>query len=226
MLLSGTVRLNRRTAVVSKIRTYSTDNDLVQERRKLIVERSIGVFLEKGFEKSTMRDLGKACGMTAGALYHYIGSKKDILHLISISNPLGAGFLKEHLAKLGKVSRKTALRECFSLFCQQREMIRDYLMFLERVLYKFSPEDLQIMAKSKMDVYDFFEQLITEGIETGEFQVRNPKLVVNNIMVYGYDWATRSFSIRQHVTLEEYADEQFRMLFEPAIIETPEGSGL
>ena len=64
------------------IRTRSNDEKLVQEKRHLIARRAIELFAEKGFKATTMRELAQACGMAQGAVYHYIGTKDDILHLI------------------------------------------------------------------------------------------------------------------------------------------------
>jgi len=206
--------------LVNKVRTYSTDPQLVIERRKLITERSLKIFLEKGFEKSTLRDLGAACNMTPGALYHYIGSKEDILRLISSKYSLNASVIKKQLARLGNTSRKKALLECFTLFCQQQEFVKDYNILFERMGHHFSPHDRQIMGKYKLAVKDLFEGLIAEGIETGEFHAKKTRLVVYNMLMYGYNWSNRSWFLTDHYTLEEYVNEQFRALFEPSMVET------
>jgi AcrR family transcriptional regulator len=40
------------------------------------------VFTKKGYDRTNMRELAKACEMSAGTLYHYFGSKEEILYSI------------------------------------------------------------------------------------------------------------------------------------------------
>jgi AcrR family transcriptional regulator len=55
---------------------------LTEERQARIAECALGVFVEKGFHASTIRDIAAACDMSMGQLYHYISSKDDVLFLV------------------------------------------------------------------------------------------------------------------------------------------------
>lgn len=50
-----------------------------QLRRRLILDRSAEVFAAKGVTATTIRELGAACGVQSGALYHYFPSKEAIV---------------------------------------------------------------------------------------------------------------------------------------------------
>ena len=84
----------------TEIRTYSNDKELVGQRRYYIAEQAVKVFQDKGYERTTMRDIGKACGMAPGSLYHYIGAKDDILHLICVRFAPGADEYRRYLSTL------------------------------------------------------------------------------------------------------------------------------
>ena len=58
------------------------DGTLVAERREHIVRAAIEVFLEKGFNAATTRDVCVKAGITQGTLYNYVRSKEDILYLV------------------------------------------------------------------------------------------------------------------------------------------------
>ena len=64
---------------VKKVRTRSPDTALVAKRRREIVLVSAAVFMKKGYDRTNVRELSSALGMTKGGLYHYIGSKDDML---------------------------------------------------------------------------------------------------------------------------------------------------
>jgi AcrR family transcriptional regulator len=60
----------------------AADPELTETRQRQIVEGASRVLFEKGFGKTSIRDIAGACGMSMGQLYHYISSKDDILYLM------------------------------------------------------------------------------------------------------------------------------------------------
>ena len=51
-------------------------------RREEVIETCAGVFAERGYQATTVQDLVRATGLAAGGLYHYIGSKQELLFRI------------------------------------------------------------------------------------------------------------------------------------------------
>src|SRR5205823_385749 len=47
-----------------------------------IEDASLGLFFERGFKSTTMREIAVACGITAGALYNHFPSKDQLLYSI------------------------------------------------------------------------------------------------------------------------------------------------
>jgi len=60
----------------------SGDRELTHRKQQQIVEEASQVLFEKGFSRTSIRDIATACGMSMGQLYHYISSKDDILFLM------------------------------------------------------------------------------------------------------------------------------------------------
>ncbi len=58
------------------------DRELTERKQRQIVDGASKVLLEKGFGKTSIRDIAAAAGMSMGQLYHYISSKDDILYLM------------------------------------------------------------------------------------------------------------------------------------------------
>jgi TetR/AcrR family transcriptional regulator, cholesterol catabolism regulator len=74
-------RMQQRVAKDS-LRGGPADRELTDMKQRLIVEGASKVLFEKGFGKTSIRDIASACGMSMGQLYHYISSKDDILYLM------------------------------------------------------------------------------------------------------------------------------------------------
>ncbi len=64
------------------VKSASKDPELVRQRRHELIEAAVQVFKEKGFHETTVRDIGRAAGMTQGTIYNYVASKDDILYLV------------------------------------------------------------------------------------------------------------------------------------------------
>jgi len=47
-----------------------------------ILDHATKIFCEKGYERASMRDLARACGMSLAGLYYYFDSKERLLYLI------------------------------------------------------------------------------------------------------------------------------------------------
>jgi len=48
------------------------------KRRQAILESALGVFVQKGYMRTTVKDLAKAAGISSGLMYHYFESKEHL----------------------------------------------------------------------------------------------------------------------------------------------------
>ncbi|MCY1262332.1 HTH-type transcriptional repressor KstR2 [compost metagenome] len=58
--------------------------DDYDEKKRLILERAAALFAAKGFGNATMIDIAQACGASKSRLYHYFGSKEEVLFGIAM----------------------------------------------------------------------------------------------------------------------------------------------
>src|SRR5258708_8894707 len=78
--------MNRTSTVAlmgKKIPTTVKDQELVAQRRGEIVDVATGLFLERGFHNTSIRDIARACPFNLPSLYMYVTSKQDILFLVA-----------------------------------------------------------------------------------------------------------------------------------------------
>src|SRR5437879_11030242 len=50
-----------------------------RERSEEVYSAALRLFTEKGYHATSMQDIAAAVGLYKGSLYHYIGSKEDLL---------------------------------------------------------------------------------------------------------------------------------------------------
>jgi len=192
-----------------KIRTYSKNTELVSKKRDLISTKALKLFLDKGYAGTTMRELAEACKLTEGALYRYIGSKEDILHLMLPATRVS--LLQEYLQELGELESVAALRKCIWRYYKWQDETADKNIFYNREIYNFSSQDRQTLLKSQSDYIHFFEELINKGINEGKFHTSDPLLVAHNILLLGFDWSMRRWFLKRYYTIDEYIEKQTDM---------------
>lgn len=47
--------------------------------KKQLIEKSISIFRKKGYYRTSMSDLAKACNLTKGAFYHHFKNKEEVM---------------------------------------------------------------------------------------------------------------------------------------------------
>ncbi|WP_433183820.1 TetR/AcrR family transcriptional regulator [Actinoallomurus sp. CA-150999] len=68
------------------------------QRRQQILDAARRCFIRKGFHQSSMQDVFKESGLSAGAVYRYFKSKEEIVRAIAVENQgIMAGLLEEIL---------------------------------------------------------------------------------------------------------------------------------
>ena len=81
----GTVHLPEKYESVQRddlIPSPAKDVDLIEKKHQQIVKGACELFFDKGYHRTTIREIAMASGMSMGQLYHYISSKDDVLFLV------------------------------------------------------------------------------------------------------------------------------------------------
>jgi len=191
------------------IRTFSNDKTLVKERRNHIVRCSTRVFTKKGYDRTNMRELAKGCEMSTGTLYHYFGSKEEILYLI-LDNATSqqAISLEDHADEFAAISPTIALVNLIKKFCDWHDNNQDTTLFAYQETKNLPDNARQKIFESERRILTVFEKVLTRGIEAGEFDIDDPKLIAHDIVVLGHAWAIRRWYLRKHWTFETYLRKQ------------------
>src|SRR5690625_1977256 len=66
------------TEIISSVK----DQRLIEKRREQMIQGAITLFKEKGFHRTTTREIAQESGFSIGTLYEYIRTKEDVLFLV------------------------------------------------------------------------------------------------------------------------------------------------
>jgi len=201
------------TLIDSDIRTYSHDQELINERRRQIVRGSTKLFVKKGFDGTTMREVAKACKLSSGSLYHYVGSKQDILSLIiGYATLHQAEYVEKVASTLQDVSPEEALQQLIEALYKWHDSYQDISIFIYQETRNLPQKERQRIFDTEGRIISVFEELLSRGIESGGFKISNPKLVAHNIVFLAHGWALRRWFLRKHSTIEDYIKNQVELI--------------
>ncbi|SDY40102.1 TetR/AcrR family transcriptional regulator [Thermoactinomyces sp. DSM 45892] len=186
---------------------------LVQERRQQIVEGAVRLFIEKGFHKTTTREIARECGLSIGTMYEYIQSKEDVLYLVChyIHSLL---LEKLHSISSHHLTAKEMLSSSLAQYFQIMDELRPYVVLIYQETKSLPREQMKLVLAREEEITLFFEKMLVQGIEDGSFQipVSSVRLTAHNIVVLGQMWAFRYWALRKMYTLEEYTEKQVSLL--------------
>jgi AcrR family transcriptional regulator len=140
----------------------------VKERLLRVATR---LFARHGFEGTSVQDIVDAAGVTKGAMYHYYGSKDDLLYevyhqLLTMQTSRLTEIVK------GQGNTEERLRAAaVDVVVSSLENLDELIVFF-RSLHML-PEDRQTQVRAERRAYqDQFRGLVEEGMSTGLFRTK------------------------------------------------------
>lgn len=206
----------------NQIRSNIQDKNLISIRRDQIAETALKLFLKKGYAKTGIRDIAKACKMPIGSIYNYIGTKNDILDLIGQRRTQPwtlvayQNIRKDILDK--KKTVRLALEEAIMNHIIDSDKDKNPNMLFNREIKNFIRKQRHNLLSSQDRITLYFKQILDMGIESGEFAMESSLAVAFTINIIAFDWGMRHWWLKQHFTLEEYARYQTKLIMNAILI--------
>jgi len=189
------------------------DERLVQKRRDQMIKGAVALFKQKGFHRTTTREIAKAAGFSIGTLYEYIRTKEDVLYLVcdSIYDHVSERLQEDLAVEKGTLE---SLRHGIADFFQVMDEMQAEVLVMYQEVKSLSKDALPYVLKKEMEMVAMFEELLTRCVENGEIRLskKQIELVAHNIFVQGQMWGFRRWALRKLFTLEEYIAMQTEVL--------------
>jgi len=162
-----------------------------EETIQKILDVSMKLFAEKGFEQTTVLDIvNNLGGLTRGAFYHHFKSKEEVLaalteKMFDSTNPFSALEKRDDLNGLEKIR---------AFFLHNASLVsapngNDYVTLQHAAISLLeNPRFLAEQFKNNKDISDFFIPFIEEGMADGSIRPGNAKLLSELIMILFNVW--------------------------------------
>ena len=168
-------------------------------RRAEIIRAAGEVFLEKGYQATSLKDIAEQLGLDRATLYYYFSSKQELFQTATSSAVERNAHAAEGLAESG-LAPTEKVSELF------RRLLDSYTNLDYPYMFVFLDEDVTRIAKgaegrrwarSVRALSDRFQDAVTrifeQGIEAGEFESEVPPEVLTQAVIGMLDGTRRWF---------------------------------
>ncbi|MFD0826623.1 TetR/AcrR family transcriptional regulator [Neobacillus sp. M.A.Huq-85] len=189
------------------------DERLVEKRRDQMIKGAVTLFKEKGFHRTTTREIAKAAGFSIGTLYEYIRSKEDVLYLVcdSIYEHVSDRLQKDLDNKQGTLAN---LKQGIANYFRVVDEMQDEFLVMYQEVKSLTKDALPYVLNKEKEMAAMFEKLLVLCVENGELDLseKQLKLISHNIIVDGHMWSFRRWSVQKLYTIDEYIELQTELI--------------
>ncbi|WP_232713540.1 TetR/AcrR family transcriptional regulator [Bacillus xiapuensis] len=196
-----------------KVHASVKDEQLIAKRRAEMIRGAVQLFKQKGFHRTTTREIARASGFSIGTLYEYIRTKEDILYLVcdSIYDQV-----KDRLQRMDlEAGTLDSLKLGVSYYFKVVDEMQDEVLVMYQEAKSLSKDALPYVLQKEMEMVGMFEKLIRRCAENKELAMdeQTIHMLAHNIFVQGQMWGFRRWSLRKSFTIDDYIDLQTKLLF-------------
>lgn len=134
-----------------------------------LIQVARGLFADQGFESTSVQDVVEAAGVTKGAMYHYFGSKDDLLYEIY------ARVLRMQTERLEAVAARD-LPVAERVRAAAADVVATTIESLEsttiffRELHRLSRDKQREVRRERRRYHEIFRAMVEEGQRDGVFR--------------------------------------------------------
>jgi AcrR family transcriptional regulator len=193
---------NRTTAIPTQVK----DPDLVERRRRQIADAAVRLFIEKGFHKTTTRQIARKADISIGSLYEYFTCKEDILYLVCdfIHSEMEQG-VANAMAKAsgGRDALAKVVREYF-MVCHR---MSDFILMIYQQTQSLPSQWQKRVLENELRITGLLVGVLARLSKSGELphlDERSIELTAHDIVVMGHMWTFRRWFLAKHYSIEDY----------------------
>jgi len=188
------------------IPTQVKDPNLVERRRRQIAAAAVQLFVEKGFHKTTTRQIAQAADISIGSLYEYFTTKEDILYIVCdfIHTEMEQGVASAMAdASGGRDALAKVIREYF-MVCHR---MSDFILMIYQETQSLPRQWQRRVLENELRITGLLVGVLARLSQSGELphlDERSIELTAHNIVVMGHMWTFRRWFLGKHYGIEDY----------------------
>lgn len=195
-----------KTSKIIDIPTQVKDPALVDRRRRQIADAAVQLFIDRGFHKTTTRQIARAAGFSIGSLYEYFASKEDILYMVCES--IHAEVERGVTAAMSQEARgRDALTKIIREYFMVCHRMSDFILLIYQETQSLPAQWQKRVLENELRITGLFVEALA-GIAKSDDLLNlaesNLELVAHNIVILGHMWTFRRWYLGHHYSIEDY----------------------
>lgn len=174
-------------------------------RRREIFNASVHLFLSKGFNETSMREIAEAAGVGKSTLYDYFPSKDHVL-LSYVEEELQALTATLQAIASQEIGAEERLRRMVFTYMEYLAANEDFYTRLSSQVQRLALESLERIQRKRHALQDVLRQVVEDGIQEGCFRPVDSLLATRVILtaLTPAVYATRPSGSRSHMMEEAF----------------------
>ena len=170
-----------------------------ETRRKEFIAAARELFVEKGFDQTSVSDITNRVGMSHGSFFYYFKSKKGVMEEVINDNLTSWKDFMRDLAANEEMNALKKMQIIFGMTIKSRKAKQNINEFFQKegnaVMYR------EHRKKSREIVVPLITQIVEQGVDEGIFNIEFPMETVEYI---GYVVENLGDSLKATQSEEEY----------------------
>ncbi|NLR76346.1 MULTISPECIES: TetR/AcrR family transcriptional regulator [Leeia] len=189
---------------MAKVKTHEEAN-----RRTDLVRAAARLFREKGFERTTVRDIANAVGMQSGSIFYYFKSKEEIL-LVVMEEGLLLALQDQETALQGVNTAREKLRALMR--AHLKTLLERGSDFIPVLLYEWKSLSEESQARI-VNLRDRYEQSWNETLQALKDEGAIPTSVrITRLFVFGaLNWTAQWYDPNLRLDIDGVADRALEL---------------
>lgn len=200
-----------------EVQSSVKDESLIEKRRTQMIQAAVQLFKEKGFHRTTTREIAQAAGFSIGTLYEYIRTKEDILFLVcdNIYNEVQARISTLAMERGTIAELKSAIERYYTLI----DDMNDEFVVMYQESKSLQKDALAYVLKKELEMVAIFEEMLRTCYDNDLLTIEREDipLAAQHIVIQGQMWAFRRWALAKQYSLAQFIERSQQQLLQGMI---------
>jgi AcrR family transcriptional regulator len=183
-----------------------------ESARGKLLQMAAHLFRNKGYERTTVRDLASAVGIQSGSIFHHFKSKDEILRAVMEETiHYNTALMRASLAEASSVRERVLAL----IRCELQSIMGGTGEAMAVLVYEWRSlsEEGQAQVLALRDIYEqIWLQVLGEAKDAG--YIRGDVFITRRFLTGALSWTTTWFRAEGSMSLDQLADEALILVLE------------
>jgi AcrR family transcriptional regulator len=174
-------------------------------KKEQILASAIKIINQRGYSGATMEEIAAELYMTKGSLYYYFKNKSDLMY--QCHNFVLSQAIEDHeeILQHKEDTAESMLRKMIAIHISYAVDEKEVFNMIMEPKRFFNKEQLDLVLKLRKKYEKLFDDVISLGLERGEFQHQEPK-IVRMIILGAMNWIQQWYKANGRLSKEQLID--------------------